>query len=172
MIRDKNKCQYVYFEDFNRFMCNKIKNKNIKHFCKCSLHCFSSEKVLIEHKENFLIINGTQNIKLKSGSIKFKSFFKQLTVPLKIYTDFESLLKGVRSNARNNNTSYPEKYQKHITCSFACKVVCVDDKFSKPVVLYRGKNAINRFIKAILEECHLCKKIIKKHLISKAFKSI
>ena len=40
------------------FMCNKTKNKNKKHFCKCCLQCFSSEKVFIEHKENFLIING------------------------------------------------------------------------------------------------------------------
>ena len=48
-------------------MCNKIKNK--KHFCKCCLQCFSSENVLIEHKETCLKINGKQNIKLKSGSI-------------------------------------------------------------------------------------------------------
>ena len=60
-------------------------------------------------------------------------------------------MKGVRSSNRKNNTSYTEKYQKHIPCSFAYKVVCVDDKFSKPVVLCNGKNVINKFIKAILE---------------------
>ena len=36
-------------------------------------------------------------------------------------------------------TSYTEKYQDHIPCRFAYKVACIDDKFSKPVVLYRGK---------------------------------
>ena len=30
------------------------------------------------------------------------------------------------------------------------KVVCIDDKFSKPVDLYRGKNAVYKFIDAIL----------------------
>ena len=35
-----------------------------KYFCKCCLQCFSSEKVLIEHKENYLIINGKQSVKL------------------------------------------------------------------------------------------------------------
>ena len=35
-------------------------------------------------------------------------------------------------------------YQSHIPCSFAYKVVCIDDKFSKPSVLYRGKNAVNK----------------------------
>ena len=33
-----------------------------------------------------------------------------------------------------------KKDQDHIPCSFAYKVVCVDDKFSKPIVLYRGEN--------------------------------
>ena len=48
-------------------------------------------------------------------------------------------MEGVKSNDRNNNTSYTRKYQKQIPCSFANKVVCVDVKFSNPVVLYRGK---------------------------------
>ena len=69
----------------------------------------------------------------------------------------------VRSSDRNNNTLYTEKYQDHIPCSFAYKVVCVNDRFSKPVVLYRGKNAVHRFIKTILKEYDYCKKVIKKH---------
>ena len=37
-----------------------------------------------------------------------------------------------------------------IPCSFAEKVVCIDDRFSKKIVLYRGKNAVNKFIEAIV----------------------
>ena len=73
-------------------------------------------------------------------------------MPFKIYADFESVSKGVRSSDINNNASYAEKYQKYIPCSFAYKIVCVDDKLSKPVVLYRGKSAVNRFIETILKE--------------------
>ena len=80
----------------------------------------------------------------------------------KNYADFESLLKGVRGSDRNN-TSYTEKYQKHIPCSFAEKFVPIDDKFSKPIVIYKGKDAVNKFIKTILEEMNYSKKIIKKH---------
>ena len=39
--------------------------------------------------------------------------------------------------------------------------MCIDDKFSKSVPFYRGNNAINRFIEAILEACNNCKKVIK-----------
>ena len=92
LISNENKSHYVYIKDFNRFMCNKTKNKNKKYFWKCCLQCFSSKKVLIEHKQNCLIINGKQNAKLKSASISFKNHFKQLPVPFKIYADFECVL--------------------------------------------------------------------------------
>ena len=59
-----------------------------------------------EHKKVCLNINGKQSIKLKSGSIKFKNYFKQLAVPFKIYTDLESVLKGVHSDENDNNDSY------------------------------------------------------------------
>ena len=34
-----------------------------------------------------------------------------------------------------------KKYQDHITCSFGYKLVCVDHKCSKSIVVFRGKNA-------------------------------
>ena len=48
-----------------------------------------------------------------------------------------------------------KKYQDHIPCSFDYKLVCVDDKFSKPIV---GKNAAHEFIKAILRSMNTVKK--------------
>ena len=56
-----------------------------------------------------------------------------------------------------------KKYQDLISDSFAYKVVCIDDKFCKQVVLYRGRNAVNEFIKAILKEYNYCKNLMKKH---------
>ena len=96
LITDQNKSHYVYIKDFNRFMYNKINNKNKKHFFGYCLQCFISEKVIIEHKKLCLKINGKQCVKLTSCSIKFKNHFKQLAVPFMIYADFESVLKGVQ----------------------------------------------------------------------------
>ena len=39
--------------------------------------------------------------------------------------------------------------------------MCNDDRFSKPVVLYRGKNVVNGFITDILNEYRYCGKVIK-----------
>ena len=55
------------------------------------------------------MINGKQSIKLKSGSISSKNYFKQLPVPFKIYADFECIQKGGKSSDRNN-CSNTEKY--------------------------------------------------------------
>ena len=123
------------------------------------MQCFSSKNVLTEHKEDCLSINGKQSVKLEKGTIEFKHYFKQIPVPFKIYADFERNL-GVESY----EGSYTKKYQDHIPCSFAYKVVCIDDRFTKPIVVFRGENAAYEFIKAILKEFEYCKKVIKNTL--------
>ena len=135
-------------------MFYKTKNKNKKWFCRSCLECFSSENVLIKHKENGLSINGKQAVTLEKGIIEFENYFKQILVPLKIYVDFECNLRGVECY----EGFYTKKYQDHIPCSFAYKVVCVDDRFTKQIVVYRVKNAAYEFIKAIPTEYKYCKK--------------
>ena len=159
LLIDNDKSYYVYIKDFNRFTFLKIKNKNKKRFYKSCLQCFSSENVLIKHKENCLSINGKQSVKLEEDIIKFKNYLKQIPVPFKIYADFECNLKKVKCN----KGSYTEKYQDHIPCNFAYKTVCIDNRFTKPTIIYRGGNAAYEFIKAILEEYKYCKKIIGKY---------
>ena len=90
LISDKFKSLYVYIKTFDRFMFNKTKHKSKKYFCKNCLHCFSSKKVLIEHEEDCLVINGKQNFKLEKGFISFKNYSKQ--IPVQIYADFECIL--------------------------------------------------------------------------------
>ena len=104
--------------------------------------------MLIKHKKDCLSIIGEQSVQLEEGTTEFQNYFKQMSVPFKIYADFEGNLERVESY----EGSYTRKYQCHIPCSFAYKVVCIDDKFSKLIVVYRGKNAAYEFIRAILKE--------------------
>ena len=129
--------------------------KQKKWVCKSCLQCFSSENVLIEHKEDCLSISGHQSINLEKGTIEFKNYFKQLPVPFKIYADFECNLKNVECY----EDIQTKKYHEHVPCSYAYKVNCIDNKYSKPIVVYGGVNAGYKFIKAILEERKYCKKI-------------
>ena len=137
---------------------HKTKNKNKKWFCRSSLQCFIIKSVLIKHKENSLSINGKQSVKLEKGIIEFENRFKQIPVLFKIYADFECNLRGVECY----ECSYTKKYQDHIPCSFAYKFACVDDKFTKRIVVYIGENAAFEFIKAILRDYKYWKKVMNK----------
>ena len=73
LLVDDDKSHYVYIKDFDKFMFHKTRNKNKKWFCKGCLLCFSSENVLLKHKENFLNINGKQSVKLEKRTIEFEN---------------------------------------------------------------------------------------------------
>ena len=69
LLINDDQSHYVYIKNFNTFMFHKTKNKNKKWFCKSCLRCFSSESVLIKHKEDCLSINAQQSIDLVKGTI-------------------------------------------------------------------------------------------------------
>ena len=165
ITEDKNK-HYVLIKDFNRFMYNQTKHKERKNFCMYCLQCFSSERVLNDHKNNCIQINGTQAVKMpdKSNNIlKFNNFQKQLPVPFVIYADFEAITEKISKCKPNNDKSYTEAYQKHTDCGFGYKVVCCyDDKYSQPLKIYRGEKAVYTYLEYLLDEVKYCKKIMKK----------
>ena len=72
-------------------------------------------------------------------------------------------MKNVDSGINDDCFSYTSKYQDHVHCSFAYKLVCVDSRYSKDLVLYRGKNAVFKFVQCIFKEYFYCKDVIKKH---------
>ena len=79
ITEDKNK-HYVLIEDFNRFMYNQTKHKESKHFCMHCLQCFSSEEILMNHKDNCITVNGTQAVKMPdkdNNILKYNNFHKQ-----------------------------------------------------------------------------------------------
>ena len=52
--------------------------------------------------------------------------------------------------------------QKNIKIAFfvvlLANLFCVDDEFTKPIVVFRGENAAYKIIEAILKEYEYCKK--------------
>ena len=100
-------------------MFHKTKKKNKKWFCRSCLQCFSSENLLVKYKENCLSINCKHSVKLEKRIIEFENYFKQIPVLFKIYADCECNLRGVECF----EGSYIKKYQDHIPCSFAYKVL-------------------------------------------------
>ena len=157
---------YVLIKDFNKFMFRQTKHEHRKHFCMHCLQCFSREDVLTEHKNNCISINGEQAIKMpeKGDKVYFKNHHKQLSVPFVIYADFEAITEKLDSCQPNNEKSYTEAYQKHTDCGYGYKVVCCyDDQYTKQVQIYRGENAVYKFMENMLEEVNWCKSKMKTH---------
>ena len=148
LLFEDDKSHYVYIKDFNTFMFHKTKNKIKKWFCKSCLQCFSSKTILTKYKEDCLSTNGTQPVDVEEGIIKSENYPRQLLVPFKIYVDFECNLQDTEIY----EGSCTKKYHDHVPCSYTYKVVCIDDRFRKPIVVYRGENAAYEFIKAIFKE--------------------
>ena len=125
------------------------------------MQCFSSERVLNDHKEICIIINGMQAITMpKKGDniLKYKDFHRQQAVPFVIYADFEAITEKVQGCQPNNDKSYTEAYQKHTDCGYGYKVVCCyDDKYTKPINIYRGEKTVYKFMEKMLEEVKYCK---------------
>ena len=136
-----------------------------KHFCCYCLQAFSTEKILKSHMKDCFKINGKQTIKIpkKREYVKFKNFERKIKSPFLIYADFESILVPEDNGKQNPNESYSSKYQKHIACSYGYKLVCVDDKFSKPFKSYLGKDVVYNSISSMIEKTKYCCDVMKKH---------
>ena len=175
---------YIYIKDFNRLMFTFTKHKGKKYFCMRCLQCFYSNESLAKHRVYCIAINGVQAIKMpekyidKNGvertpCVYFKNYHKTLPVPFGIYADFECTtekisgcqpppMKKPKKGRPPEERSYTEKYQKHTACSFGYKVVChYDEKYSGDVVIYRGEDCIQKFMKCMFEEVKNCQSIIR-----------
>ena len=166
---------YIYMKDFNRLMFTFTKHKGKKHFCMQCMQCFYSNESLAKHKVNCKAINGVQAVKLpekyidKNGvwrtpCVYFKNHHKSLPVPFCIVADFECITEKISGCQPSDRKSFTHKYQKHTACSFGYKVVChFDQKYSGDVVIYRGEDCIQKFMKCMFEEVKNCQKIIREN---------
>ena len=95
--------------------------------------------------------------------LQFNNFHKQQQVPFVIYADFEAITEKISNCQPDDNQSYTNAYQKHTDCGFGYKLVCCyDDKYSKPLTIYRGEKAVYEFMEQMLKEVKSCKNVMKK----------
>ena len=99
----------------------------------------------------------------KGEYVRFKRFERKMKSPFTIYEDFKSILVSKGNGKQNLNESYISKYQKHVACSYDYKLVCVNDKFSKPFTSYLNENAAYNFINSMVEKSKYFSDVMKNH---------
>ena len=98
----------------------------------------------------------------KGEYVIFQDYERQIKSQFIIYADFESILLPENNGKQNRNESYTNKHQKHITCNYDYKLVCLDDKFSKSFKSYLGKDAVHNFINSMIKESKYSNEVMKK----------
>ena len=155
LIIQENISHYVFIKDFNRLIYSKTKDQHKKHHCMSCLQSFTKEEMLNQHKKQYLLINGCQAVNYKSGTIKFTNHNKQIPILFKIYADTECFLKRINSY----ESEHTVKYQEDIPNFIGTKLVCIDDRFTLPSIIFKGKNCINKFITWVLDKQKWTKQI-------------
>ena len=105
-----------------------------KHFCRYFLQAFSTKEILKFHINDCFKINSKQMIKMpkKGEYVRFKNYERKIKSLFMIYADFDSILVPEVNGKQNRDESYTNKYQKNVASSYDYKLLCVDDKSSKP----------------------------------------
>ena len=71
-----------------------------------------------------------------------------MLILFKIYADTESFLKRTKIKEAEHTI----KYQEHQPNSIEAKLVCIDDRFTLPTVIFKGKDCMNKFITWVLDK--------------------
>ena len=147
-ITKDNKSHYVFIKHFNKLKYSNTKHKHRKLYCMQCSQSFTTEVILSSHKKQCLLINGTQAVNYESETIKFENYENQVPIPFKIYADTECFIK--RTNSYEDHHTI--RYQEHHPHSIGAKLVCIGDRFSSPVIIFKGDDRINKFIKRIFRK--------------------
>ena len=147
---------YVLITDSSRLLCKQSKANQRLYYCRRCLQHFRAQEKLYDHVNSCKNIGCVQRTifpDAKNKFIKFKNFKNKIPAPYVVYADFQAIN---NKNVKEENKT-TEKLTSHQICSYAYKLICIiDDKFSKPVKLYRGENAAYQFIEDMLSEEAYC----------------
>ena len=143
LISDGKKDHYCLIKNMSRLLFSQINNHQHKnHFCLRCLNPFATEKSLKKQME-YCKTNEAVKIEMPEEDlfIKFQNFTRSMRVPFIVYTDFESLIKAIKSFVLNPEKSYTKKYQEHKPSSFCYYIKCFDNKvYSQKPVKYTMKS--------------------------------
>ena len=154
LISNNDTTHYCLVRNLSRLLASLTKYKGKKFFCDYCLHGFTRQDLLEQH-EPHCRKNGPQKIRMPSDNndiLYFKDIHKQLKVPFVIYADFESIIIPCTQENLNDDASYTQKTHEHQASGFCYIVVSDVEDFNTPPVVYRGENAVEKFLECLLVE--------------------
>ena len=162
-LSNEENSHYCLITDLNRFLSRTKTHRSQMYFCSYCLHGFCKETAFHEHQSN-CSTHGAQRVELpvvgKNDVLKFNDYEKTLKVPFVIYADFETINRKLYTCMPNPKLSATTPTTKLDVCGFGYKVVCEDNRYTKPIVVYRGEDAGEKLMEYLLEEQEQIKEIL------------
>ena len=153
---------YSTIKDFSRLVRSQVTHRNDKHFFWYScLHGFIRKDLLSSHVQHCKTESAQRTkMPVDDSTLKFTNVQKQLKAPLAVYANFKYILQQhqqddgtdvntqtyIKEESRNSNT---QVFQGHIPCSSAFKVTSIDPDYNPEIVVYKGEDAADQFIKTL-----------------------
>ena len=145
LIQNHESSHYCLIKNLNKMLSSENKHNGETFFCTHCLHGFSRKDLLLKH-QSLCQIHGLLYTELpdeKNKWMKFTNIKKMLKVPYVTYADFELIL----NKSDDKNTIH-----KHRTCGYSYLVVSSVNNKMRDAVVYRGKDAVEHFLKNITKE--------------------
>ena len=154
LLFERNGIQhYATIGNFSRLVSSQMSNHgHTLYWCKQCLHAYSTQELLDAHAVDCCHAQRTKFP--EDPRCRFTNIQKQLPAPFVVYAELESILKPADKDVYTTQgvevggESSSHVFQEHISCSVACKVVSsVDPNFSRPLVMYKGEDAAEKFVR-------------------------
>lgn len=149
-----SKGHYCLIKDLAKLTRQQISKHHGKtYLCESCLQFFVTQEKYNSHAcSKVLTVLPSKNSKLE-----FKKYERQQKINFVIYADFESLL----LNNREKNSCYTETYKLHQPSCFAYYICCSHDESLNKLVLYRGSDCVDVFIKRLIGDVRNIENILK-----------
>jgi len=161
-LQQGEKTHYCLIRDLDKFL-SRTKTCNKKsYFCHYCLQGFTRDDLLQNHIEHCSKFD-PQHVELPKENdciLEFSDFSKQLEVPFVIYADFEKFAQRMDTYLPDPAKSSTTANTKFEPCGFGYQVVCINDKYTKPPVIYRGSNVSRKFLENIIEEEKMIRQVL------------
>lgn len=161
-LSDEDNSHYCWIKNLSRFLSHTNKHHGQRFYCHRCLHPFIRQDLLDAHRPycDRFDFQKVEYPKEGQNFLQFKDFHKTMRVPFAIYADFEALATKIDTCLPDPTTSSTTHQTKFEACGYAYQVVCTNDNYSKPPVLYRGENATEHFFDDMFKEEEYIKNIL------------
>ncbi|KAK3108933.1 hypothetical protein FSP39_019099 [Pinctada imbricata] len=163
-LQNEETSHYCWIKNLNRVLARTKTRKHNHHFCRYCLQGFQQKHTLEKHLR-YCSVNDAQCISMpeqgKDDVLTFKDFHKQMRVPFVIYADFETFAKKTNADLPDPSKSNTTSIVHYTPCGYGYQVVCVDERYTKDPVIYRGDDVSEHFLRSIMEEEEEIKEILR-----------